>query len=89
MIFTREGYQAIGGHESVRDTVVEDLRLAQRVVEEDRRLFAAHAENLMETRMYRSLRGIIEGWSKNVALGKCTSPTSGSETCAVWVVRNG
>jgi hypothetical protein len=32
-------------------------------------VFAAHAEDLMETRMYRSLAGIVEGWSKNLALG--------------------
>src|SRR5690606_1064458 len=27
--------------------------------------------------------------SKKAALGRCTSPISGSDTCAVWVVRNG
>ncbi|HEX6693728.1 MAG TPA: glycosyltransferase family 2 protein [Longimicrobiales bacterium] len=86
MLFTREGYLAVGGHESVRDTVVEDLRLAQRVVEEDRRLLAAHAENLMETRMYRSLRGIIEGWSKNVALGSREAVPRWFAPYAAWIL---
>src|SRR5207237_1424880 len=61
MMFSREGYEKIGGHESVRGNVVEDLRLAQRVVEEGGKVYAGHAEDLMETRMYRSLGGIVEG----------------------------
>lgn len=69
MLFLRSSYEAIGGHERVRGNVVEDLRLAQLVVEDRKMVFAAHAEDLMETRMYRSLGGIIEGWSKNLALG--------------------
>ena len=86
MLFTRAGYMAIGGHESVRETVVEDLRLAQRIVEEDRRLFAAHAENLMQTRMYRSLKGIIEGWSKNVALGSREAVPRWFAPFAAWIL---
>jgi chlorobactene glucosyltransferase len=69
MLFLRSSYEAIGGHERVRGNVVEDLRLAQLTVEERKKVFAAHAEDLMETRMYRSLAGIVEGWSKNLALG--------------------
>lgn len=69
VLVRREAYEAIGGHEAVRSEVVEDLRLAQRIVASGRRLFAVHGERLMETRMYRSLAGIIEGWSKNVAIG--------------------
>jgi hypothetical protein len=32
-------------------------------------LYFAFAERLMETRMYRSLPEIVEGWSKNMYLG--------------------
>lgn len=69
LLFRRDAYLAIGGHEGVRDEVVEDLRLAQRLVASGGRLFAAHAEELMETRMYRSMDGLVEGWSKNLAAG--------------------
>jgi chlorobactene glucosyltransferase len=65
--FDREAYEAIGGHEAVRGEVVEDLVLAQRTVAAGRRIHFAHGQDLMATRMYRSLRGIIEGWSKNLA----------------------
>lgn len=65
--FDREAYEAIGGHEAVRGDVVEDLVLAQRTVASRRRIYFAHGQDLMATRMYRTLRGIIEGWSKNLA----------------------
>lgn len=69
LLFNRASYEAIGGHEAVRNEVVEDLRLAQRIVAAGRRLHLAHAEEFMRTRMYRSLSDIIEGWSKNLAAG--------------------
>jgi chlorobactene glucosyltransferase len=69
ILVAREAYDAVGGHEAVRGDVVEDQRLAQRMVASGRSVFMAHAQELMETRMYRSLSGIVEGWSKNLALG--------------------
>jgi cellulose synthase/poly-beta-1,6-N-acetylglucosamine synthase-like glycosyltransferase len=69
LLFNRKVYEDIGGHEVVRGSVVEDLRLAQITVERGHRLFVAHADKLMQTRMYRSLGGIIEGWSKNLSTG--------------------
>jgi chlorobactene glucosyltransferase len=69
-IFTsRADYEAIGTHESVRDQVAEDVALAQGYVRAGKDLFLLHAAELMSTRMYRSLGEIIEGWSKNMALG--------------------
>jgi len=69
ILMPRASYEAIGGHEAVKHEVVEDLRLAQVVVASGRKLYATHAEEFMRTRMYRSLRGIMEGWTKNVAIG--------------------
>jgi chlorobactene glucosyltransferase len=69
MLMRREAYDAIGGHAAIRSEVVEDLRLAQKLVESGRRIFIAHAHDIMDTRMYRSLGGIIEGWSKNLSAG--------------------
>lgn len=65
----RDAYEEVGGHEAVRHEVAEDLRLAQHFVANGKKLFLAHARELMETRMYRSLAEIIEGWTKNLALG--------------------
>lgn len=69
MLFRRAAYDAIGGHESVRDEVVEDLALAQRVKRAGMALRIRGAEDYLATRMYRSLGQIIGGWSKNIVLG--------------------
>jgi chlorobactene glucosyltransferase len=69
MLMPRESYQAVGTHGAVRHEVAEDLALAQAFYRAGRRIHFAFAERLMETRMYRSLPQLIEGWSKNVYLG--------------------
>jgi chlorobactene glucosyltransferase len=69
ILITREAYEALGTHEAVRNDVAEDLALAQLCVTRGRKLWFAYAPDLLETRMYRSLRHLVEGWSKNVYLG--------------------
>jgi len=69
MLFRREAYEAIGGHEAVKDEVVEDLVLAQIVKREGLALRIRGAEDVLATRMYRSLPHLIEGWSKNIVMG--------------------
>ncbi len=69
LLFRRAAYDAIGGHGSVRDEVVEDLVLAQRVKRAGLALRIRGAEAYLATRMYRSLAQIVAGWSKNIVLG--------------------
>jgi chlorobactene glucosyltransferase len=86
ILIDREAYRAVGGHRELRGEVVEDLRLAQRLVEKGRRIFVAHSETLMETRMYRSLSGIIEGWSKNLALGSRSAAPLWVAPAVPWLI---
>lgn len=65
----RERYQQAGTHAAVKESVAEDMALAQTYVRHDLDIFLAHGAEYMNTRMYRSLAGIVEGWSKNLALG--------------------
>jgi chlorobactene glucosyltransferase len=69
ILMPRASYEAIGTHEVVSREVAEDLALAQTVQRAGRRIRFVFAERLMETRMYRSLPEIVEGWSKNMYLG--------------------
>lgn len=62
-------YHRLGGHEAVKDQVVEDLALAQHVKRAGMRLRVRAAEDGLSTRMYRSLGELIEGWSKNLIIG--------------------
>ena len=69
MLVPRSSYEAIGTHQVVRGEVAEDLALAQVFHRAGMRLRFVFAERFMETRMYRSLREMVEGWSKNMYLG--------------------
>jgi chlorobactene glucosyltransferase len=68
LLFRRETYEAIGGHAAVRGEVVEDMRMAQLLVRDGRHLLVREGRGL-QTRMYRSLGGVVGGWSKNLATG--------------------
>lgn len=65
----RKTYEAVGTHEAVKHTVADDLALAQAYIKSGRDIFLVHATEYMTTRMYTSLREIVEGWSKNLASG--------------------
>lgn len=71
----RDAYEAIGGHEAVRENVAEDLMLAQTMVRAGRRVRMVLGTEQLSTRMYTSLRELIEGWGKNIyAGGMYTAP---------------
>jgi chlorobactene glucosyltransferase len=86
LLIRRDAYEAVGGHEALRDEVVEDQRLAQRLVESGRSMFIAHAHTVMETRMYRTFGGIVEGWSKNLALGSRRAAPGWIAPAVPWLI---
>jgi chlorobactene glucosyltransferase len=69
ILTTRAAYETVGTHEAVKDRVAEDLALAQAYVRHGLNIFLAHGPEYMTTRMYRNLAEVVEGWSKNLALG--------------------
>lgn len=71
MLFRRSAYEKIGGHEAVKDNIVEDLELARNIKRAGFRLTYVGAPELMSLRMYTCLAEIWEGWSKNfyISLG--------------------
>src|SRR6266850_7882402 len=69
ILVTRGSYQTVGTHEAVKSSVADDVMLAQSYVRRGLDIFLAHAPDDMSTRMYGSLKEIVAGWSKNLALG--------------------
>jgi hypothetical protein len=65
----RSTYEAIGGHEAVRENVAEDLMLAQATRRAGREVRFVLGPEQLSTRMYTSLRELIEGWGKNIYAG--------------------
>jgi chlorobactene glucosyltransferase len=66
---THDSYNSIGGHSSVRTSVAEDLMLAQKFFAARKRVVLMLGVNQLSTRMYASLREIVDGWRKNVFAG--------------------
>ncbi len=79
LCFTRACYDAIGGHASVRGKAAEDLALAQLVHARGMRGELVMGEHDLSTRMYTSLAGIVNGWTKNMV-------TAGVDTLPAGVV---
>jgi len=62
----RSTYFELGGHEAVRNVVLEDVAVARRFRAAGRRLRIAWAPDLAVTRMYRDRHEMFEGLLKNV-----------------------
>lgn len=69
MLWKREAYQAVGGHEAVKSAMVEDVWLARRVKESGRRLAIRYGATAVSCRMYASFTEIWNGFSKNIFPG--------------------
>jgi chlorobactene glucosyltransferase len=65
MLFTREAYQACGGHAGVRDKVLEDVELARAVKRAGYRTMLADGGPLVLARMYAGRDEVWRGYSKN------------------------
>jgi glycosyltransferase involved in cell wall biosynthesis len=68
LLMRRDVYFKNGGHEAVKDAVLEDVELARIVKRRRQGLRFRYAPEAVSTRMYRSLGAMVEGWTKNLAL---------------------
>ena len=88
LLIRREDYWRIGGHAAVAAEVLEDVALARLAKNAGVRLHFASGSGIIRVRMYRTLRSMWEGWTKNLyPLMGGTSRTVGRELFRVvpWV----
>ena len=64
LLMTRIAYDAIGGHETVKDRFCEDTEIARLVKERGFRARIAFGGDVCSVRMYNSLAAVIKGWSR-------------------------
>ncbi len=69
ILIKRSVYDAIGGHEAVKNQIVEDKAISEQVKWNGYRLVMADGFAMAQTRMYTSLPTLWEGWTKNIYLG--------------------
>lgn len=81
-----DDYRAAGAHRAVRQAVVEDLALARRYRRAGLPVSTLAGGSLVRFRMYPDgLRQLVEGWSKNVALGAATADRVAVAGAIAWV----
>lgn len=65
MLFTREAYEACGGHEAVKSQILEDVALSRAVKKAGYKAILADGGPTVHTRMYRGADEVWRGYSKN------------------------
>ena len=64
LLFRRKDYDAFGGHEAVKDALLEDLAFARGMHAKGYRLGVVDATRRMEVAMYDSARSMRSGWTR-------------------------
>jgi hypothetical protein len=64
MLFRRSSYEAIGGHEAVKDELLEDLALARLIAERGMNAGVFIADGILRCRMYESWSEFTRGWKR-------------------------
>jgi cellulose synthase/poly-beta-1,6-N-acetylglucosamine synthase-like glycosyltransferase len=68
LLIRRQAYDRVGGHQMVRDMMLEDVALAGLVKSSGGRLLFLPGAAWVRTRMYRTFREMWQGWTKNLYL---------------------
>lgn len=71
LMVRRSTYELLGGHQAVREQIIEDYALAAQFKGAGKRIRLLGGFDIVSTRMYSSLAATWEGWSKNfyIAIG--------------------
>jgi len=78
LLVRRSAYEELGGHGLVKSHVADDMMMAQRFFAHGKNVVIALGVEQLSTRMYTSLRELIDGWGKNVfAGGRDSAPFGG------------
>lgn len=66
MLWQRDAYHGVGGHQAVRSEVTEDMALARRAAQAGLKVSLVSGKKHVFCRMYRNLGEVIAGFGKNL-----------------------
>lgn len=69
MLFKKDIFFEIGGYEIVKSAIAEDVWLGRKIKAHRHQLIVAEGLDILKCRMYKSIKGIWEGFSKNIFAG--------------------
>lgn len=68
ILIRRRDYFLIGGHEAVKNEILEDVALAKKALQRNLRVKMLQGNSLIQSKMYNSFLELFQGWSKNLYL---------------------
>ena len=82
----RSSYESVGGHSAAPTSVVDDIALAKVYAQHDMPTDGWLGSNVVSYRMYPGgVRSLIEGWTKNIALGATSASLVSVGFAVAWV----
>lgn len=66
IVFTREAYQRVGGHEALSNRIVEDVELSRLAKKRGLKTLTLAGTQVVSCRMYHSFSEVWDGFSKNL-----------------------
>lgn len=69
MLFKKSSLEKIGGYETVKNEMVEDVSMGKLIKKNDMQLIVLNGIEMVSCRMYRSFAQVWEGFSKNIFAG--------------------
>ena len=66
MMFKREVYEKIGGYESIKGNMVDDIQISKRVKKAGYKFMVFDGRNTIYCRMYKNLKGVVIGLTKSI-----------------------
>lgn len=74
MLFDRKAYDEIGGHQSVHNSLVEDVHISREIKKAGHRMMLANITESVSSKMYETNNEVWEGFLKNSYTGIGRSP---------------
>ncbi len=75
ILISQSDYQTVGGHAAIKDSIVDDMALGEKLREKDIPFTLFLGDQDLSYRMYSGgLRDLIQGWTKNQAAGVSKTP---------------
>lgn len=68
LMMRRQVYDRVGGHETLKQIILEDIGMGRLVKQSGARIMIADGKKIYSIRMYHSLKEIWVGWRKNIFL---------------------
>lgn len=87
ILMRRQDFEDLGGYESLKNVVIEDLRIAERFKKHGRRIYLAASRGLFRTKMYSGLQELWEGLSRSAfeGVGYSVAKVFGGVAVGIWV----